>query len=448
MFNDFHSEIFSWIRGALLVLFIINFSLYFQNHKKLFLYYSLYLFFVFLYFFNPVAPESLAVFYKYLNYSLFYLAFAFYVDFARVLISSREKLPKWDRYLKIEKFGLIAFAAIIPFVNSFLGKEIYQIVVFLFSVFVSSFSVFAYCAICKIKGRNVEYFIIGSFSFLILGNVSTFYKFLIVYKGVEQPSFEPMIFTYFGVLIEALVFTYIMGRIFKEIEAKKTDFRLQFALKQKEAAELKMTALQSQMNPHFLFNSLNSINNFVLKNNIEEASDYITSFSKLIRKILANSERSHITLAEELEVLKMYVDLESARVVGGFEYIQIIDDSIQLNKIQVPPLFLQPFIENSIWHGLVDKKGKKSIELHIGKHGAFIEAKIKDNGIGLKNSLLQNEKLHSKRKFFGISATEKRIKLLYNSKGVKINISDLCEVGQTGTLVKVIFPLVVTQNRN
>lgn len=444
MFSDFHSEIFSWIRGALLVLFLINFSLYFQNKKKLFLYYSLYLFFVFLYFFKPVSPDFLYRFYEYMGYSLFYLAFAFYVDFARVLISSREKLPKWDRYLKFEKYILILFAIIIPSVNSFFGSEIYQISVFLFSVLLTCFSVVAYCAICKIKGRNVEYFIFGSFSFLVLGNASTFYKFLIVYKGLAKPDFEPMIFTYFGVLVEALVFTYIMGRIFKEIEAKKTDFRLQFALKQKEAAELKMTALQSQMNPHFLFNSLNSINNFVLKNNIEEASDYITSFSKLIRKILMNSERSYIALMEELEVLKMYVDLESTRVVGGFDYIQKIDDSLQLNKIQVPPLFLQPFIENSIWHGLVDKKGDKRIELHVEKKGKFIEAKIIDNGIGLNNSLLQNEKLHSKRKFFGISATEKRIKLLHNSEGVHIKISDLSEKGKTGTIVKVVFPLVLS----
>jgi sensor histidine kinase YesM len=375
------------------------------------------------------------------------LAFAFYVDFARVLISTREKLPKWDRYLEIEKFILILFAVTIPFVNSLLGKEIYQIVVFVFSVMVSCFSIFAYCSICKIKGRNVEYFIIGSISFLILGNVSTFYKFLIVYLGVAPPSFEPMIFTYLGVLVEALVFTYIMGRIFKEIEAKKIAFRLQFALKQQEAAELKMAALQSQMNPHFLFNSLNSINNFVLKNNIEEASDYITSFSKLIRKILANSERTQISLAEELEVLKIYVDLESTRVIGGFDYIQSIDKSLRLNEIQVPPLFLQPFIENSIWHGLVDKKGEKSIQISIEKKGNYIEAVIKDNGIGLKSSLLQNEKLKYKRKFFGISATEKRIKLLYNSEGVEINISDLSEMGESGTMVKLSFPCVVSKSK-
>lgn len=443
MFSDFHSEIFSWIRGALLVLFIINFSLYFQNHKKLFLYYSLYLLFAFLYFFNPVSPESLSVFYHYMGYSLFYLAFAFYVDFARILISSKEKLPKWDRYLELEKYSLIVFAAVIPFVNSIFGAEVYQTCVFVFSVSLTCFSIFAYCAIYKIKGRNVEYFIFGSLSFLVLGNVSTVYKFLIISRHFEKPSFEPMIFTYFGVLIEALVFTYIMGRIFKEIESKKTDFRLQFALKQKEAAELKMTALQSQMNPHFLFNSLNSINNFVLKNNIEEASDYITSFSKLIRKILENSERSYITLEEELEVLKMYINLEKARVVGGFNCVQKIDQKIRLNKIQVPPLFLQPFIENAIWHGLVDKKGEKKIELHIEKKGDFIEARIKDNGIGLTNSLLQNQNLRSKRKFFGISATEKRIKLLHNSEGVKIDISDLSEIGESGTVVKVIFPLVV-----
>jgi len=441
MFDDFHSEVFSWIRGGLLVLFIINITVYLQNRKTLFLYYSLYLFFVFLYFLKPIVPQFLEFFYQYFNYSLLYLSFVFYVDFARVLISTKKKIPKWDRFFVLEKRGLLLFVILAPMIQYYLGHKIYMFTVFAFSSVLNVFSVVAYFAISRVKGRNVEYFIIGSLSFLILGNVSTYSKILYGHDEMLAIGVEPMLFTYLGVLFEALVFTYIMGRIFKQIEEKKTEFKIQYVLKQKEAAELKMTALRSQMNPHFLFNSLNSINNFVLKNKPEEASDYITSFSKLIRKILNNSERMYITLAEELEVLEVYVDLERTRVYGGFEFVKKIDERLVLEDIKVPPLFLQPYIENSIWHGLVDKVGNKKIELELIKNDAFLTISIRDNGIGLSNSLKQKKQVLPKRKFFGASATEKRIKLLHNDNGVDIGINDVSKEIGTGTVVSMKFPL-------
>ncbi|MFC2109680.1 sensor histidine kinase [Bacteroidota bacterium] len=328
-----------------------------------------------------------------------------------------------------------------PFVHYWFGSEIYRFVVFVFSICITIFTFCSYFSIAKVKGRNVGFFIFGSSIYLLLGNVSTFSRVFIGEEKMLELGIEPMLFTYFGALIDALVFTFIMGRIFVQIVEKKTEFKIQYLLKQKEAAELKMTALQSQMNPHFLFNSLNSINNFVLKNNIEQASDYITSFSKLIRKILANSERSEITLAEELELLEVYVGLEKARISGGFDFVKIIDPDLNLNNISVPPLFLQPFIENSIWHGIVTKDGQKKIELKIVKQGNFVKTTIEDNGIGIEKSKEQKKELLAKKKFFGATATEKRVKLLYDSTDVEISIDDLSSENKTGTRVKLIFPL-------
>ena len=441
MFGDFHSEVFSWIRGALLVLFVINATVYLQNRKRLFLYYSLYLLFVFIYFLKPVAPSALKSFYKLFDYSFLYLSFAFYIDFARVLISTKTKLPRWDWFFILERRALLIFSISIPIIQYLWGMEVYYAIIFLFSTIFTVFSIIAYFAISSIKGRNVEYFIIGSLSFVLLGNVSTYSKIIYGHEEMLALGIEPMIFTYVGALIEALVFTYIMGRIFKEIEEKKIDFKLQYVLKQKESAELKMTALRSQMNPHFLFNSLNSINSFILKNKPEEASDYITSFSKLIRKILKNSENMSISLEEELEVLETYVELEKTRVQGGFDFILTIDENLVLQDIKVPPLFLQPFIENSIWHGLVDKIGSKKIELKLMREGAYLIIKIRDNGIGLKKSLSQKNKMDSKRKFFGTEATEKRIKLLHDNNGVLIELKDISKGSITGTLVCLKFPI-------
>lgn len=440
MFNDFHSEIFSWIRGALFVLFIINISVFFQNKKRLFLNYSLYLFFVFLYFFEPVAPQWLQPLYKVVNYSFLYVSFVFYVEFARILLSTKSKIPKWDRLFVFQKFTLLSFAVLLPVISYSYGVSVAQPIIFLFSALLSLFSFISYYVISRIKGRNVEYFVFGSASFVLLGNISTYYK--VAYQGrLDVLSFEPMIFTYVGAIFEALVFTYIMGRIFKQIVENKADLKLQYLLKQKETAELKMTALQSQMNPHFLFNSLNSINNYVLKNDKEQASEYISSFSRLIRTVLKNSECMQISLSEELEVLRMYVKVEQKRIQGGFDFRITVDDALLLRKIEVPPLFLQPYIENSIWHGIARKEGAKHIEVNLKKKNDQVIIAIKDNGIGLHAAKRQNAQMVSKRKSFGASATEKRIFLMYGYNKVSIDLMENPKDSNTGTLVLIKFPL-------
>jgi len=204
--------------------------------------------------------------------------------------------------------------------------------------------------------------------------------------------------------------------------------------------ELKMTALQSQMNPHFLFNSLNSINNFVLKNEIEKASDYITKFSKLIRVILNSSSSPTSSLSEELIILALYVKLEQMRVTGGFKYKVTIDKNLNLETIKVPPLFLQPFIENAIWHGIMKKEGDKIIELTIKEDNGNVLCIVLDNGIGIDKTQ-KTTPLSLKRKFYGAKATENRIRILHQNEGVDIKIEDISSGTTTGTQVSISFPL-------
>lgn len=443
MFADFHSEIFSWIRGALLLLFIGISTVYFQNQKKLFLYYSLYVFFIFIYFLNPVSPSFFQPFFDYLNFSLLYFSFVFYIDFARLLVSTKEKLPKWDRLFVLEKRVLIIFSVLLPFVKVGFGDRAYLGTTFIFSILITVFSAFAYCAIWKIKYKQVKFFVLGSLSFLILSNASNFSKLIFGHEYLISKGFEPMLLTYIGVFIELFVFIIILGQIFMEIEQKKNQLKLEVAIKQRESAELKMTALQSQMNPHFLFNSLNSINNFVIKKNKEEASEFITSFSKLIRNILSNSERSYITVMEELKLLHMYVSLEQTRMNDSFGYVQKIEKDLQLDKILIPPLFLQPYIENCIWHGFVKQQTDYKIELTIRKQVDFLLIEIRDNGVGLKNYQKCKKNILSKKIFSSTVASEKRIKLLYGFEQVDIQIIDLITIGKTGTLVNILLPLKV-----
>lgn len=228
----------------------------------------------------------------------------------------------------------------------------------------------------------------------------------------------------------------------KKVEQRSVRAEIRLATKLKEMEELKMTALQSQMNPHFLFNSLNSINNFVLKSEVEKASDYITKFSRLIRVILKSSSSLTIPLSEELGILALYVKLEQMRISGGFEYIINIDSDINLEDIKVPPLFLQPYIENSIWHGIMHISGEKKIQLSIKKIDNKIQCDLIDNGIGIDKTKDESHKKINRRKFFGAQATENRIKLLHRNVDVTVDINDISDENSTGTKVTIIFPII------
>lgn len=440
MFLDFHSEIFSWIRGGLFVLFVYHFLIFFQNRSKLYLYYSLYLLALSIYFLQDIVPVNFKEIYLYLNFSIQFLAYAAYVEFARDLLDTRTHLLRWDKYFEIEIKVLLALAVIFVSIQFFFG---YDFQIRAFTIVVPLLTVFTlisyYIIYTRIDDNSARYFIFGSLIYVVLANIS----FIEVFTGLEfftNLGVQPMFFVYLGAILQCIIFSVILGFIIKRIEQKSKNAEVRLAVKLKEMEELKMTALQSQMNPHFLFNSLNSINNFVIKNEVEKASDYITKFSKLIRVILNSSSSTTSTLSDELGILALYVKLEQMRVTGGFNYIVNIDKNLNLDKIKVPPLFLQPFIENSIWHGIMKKKGEKTIELTVKKVQNNVLCTILDNGIGI-NKTKTITPLSERRKFFGASATENRIRILYKNKDVHIETKDISSGEKTGTLVSITFPI-------
>lgn len=441
MFLDFHSEIYSWIRGGLFVLFVYHFLIYFQNKSKLYLFYSLYLSAITIYFLKDVIAVDDSIFFNYINFSIQFLAYAAYVAFARVLLDTRTHLIVWDRYFEIEIKVLLILAPIFILIQFFLGYE-FQIKAFtVVAPLLSLFTIIScYIILTRIRDNFSLLFVLGSLIYIVLANVS-FLEFFVGTEFFTDSGYQPMFYTYLGAILQAIIFSVIIGFIIKRIEDKSKNAEIRLAVKLKEMEELKMTALQSQMNPHFLFNSLNSINNFVLKNEVEKASDYITKFSRLIRVILNSSSSPTSTLAEELGILALYVKLEKMRVSGGFDYVVNVDESINLEKIKVPPLFLQPFIENAIWHGIMKKEGEKKIELTIDKVDGNVLCVILDNGIGI-NKAKELTQMTQKRKFFGAEATENRIRILYQNKDVHIVTEDISKGTETGTQVSISFPFV------
>jgi LytS/YehU family sensor histidine kinase len=179
-----------------------------------------------------------------------------------------------------------------------------------------------------------------------------------------------------------------------------------------EKTQLEMKVLRMQMNPHFIFNSLNSINRFILQNNREQASQYLTKFSKLVRMILQNTQANLISLESELESLELYLDLESLRFNYHFSYSIHIQPEMDISAIIVPPLIIQPFAENAIWHGLMHKEEKGELDIRIWLEGEHVFLKIRDNGIGRKQSELLASKSATRHKSMGLKITAQRIALM------------------------------------
>ena len=198
-----------------------------------------------------------------------------------------------------------------------------------------------------------------------------------------------------------------------------------------------LKSLRNQMNPHFIFNSLNSVNSFIAKKDERSANKYLAEFSKLMREVLECSQQDFIPLSKEIEILKLYLNLEHFRFNSHFDFTFNVDSRINLDEYQIPPMLLQPFIENAIWHGLRYKKEKGLLEVSFTQKGSFVEVIIKDNGIGREKSKLTKTLNQKKMKSTGIRNVENRLEIIKNvfKKDLQITINDLDNETKEGTIV-------------
>jgi LytS/YehU family sensor histidine kinase len=214
---------------------------------------------------------------------------------------------------------------------------------------------------------------------------------------------------------------------------------------EKQLAEVSMMALRAQMNPHFLFNSLNSINHYIIRSKPEEASEYLTKFSRLIRLILTNSKSATVPLAKELEAIRLYIQLERIRFTNGFEYSIEINEGVDIEYIEIPPLLIQPYVENAIWHGLLHKGGEGHLWLQVYIQHDFLYCVIKDDGIGRKKAQALKSKSSTGHKSMGLQITSDRVAIInkITQKEASVEIIDLedQEGNPTGTKVVLIIPV-------
>jgi LytS/YehU family sensor histidine kinase len=231
-----------------------------------------------------------------------------------------------------------------------------------------------------------------------------------------------------------------------KLQLERSEKETQLAEMRQKSIEMEMQALRAQMNPHFIFNSLNSINRFILQNNRLQASEYLTKFSKLVRMILQNSQASLITLESELESLGLYLEMEALRFNYHFEYKVSFPDDMDIEVLKVPPLILQPYVENAIWHGLMHKEEKGQLDIEVSEEGDHLYFRITDNGIGRKKASELASKSATKHKSMGLRITANRIAMMQNSNGDEspVKINDLVEPDGTaaGTEVVIKMPLL------
>lgn len=202
---------------------------------------------------------------------------------------------------------------------------------------------------------------------------------------------------------------------------------------------MRILALKKQMSPHFIFNALNSILQRIMSGNKTDASDYLVKLSKLIRKNLEQSDTLYATLDDELESLKIYLALEAMRLGQSFQYAIEIDPSVHTATAFIPSFIIQPFVENSIWHGLMPKVGDKNVWVRIEKNGRYLTISIEDNGIGRRQSALEKKQHTSTSQ--GMSLIVERMELLNKKYKVEssIEVLDLYNPEQIATGTKVII---------
>ena len=264
---------------------------------------------------------------------------------------------------------------------------------------------------------------------------------------IEPPFWQTW---WFRLLAIGALIAGIWGLYRYRVEQIRREERLKSAFNQR-LAQVEMSALRAQMNPHFVFNCLNSINRFILVNEPETASEYLTKFSRLIRLILDNSRSETVPLDKELDALRLYIEMEAMRFEGRFEYQIMVDPSLQPEHLEVPPLIIQPYVENAIWHGLMHQKERGKLRIKVaplgravlpgngGGPGLFIQ--IEDNGVGRARAQELKSKSAQSTKSHGMELTDERIRMIRSLYGVEaqIQVEDLYspEGAAAGTRVNI-----------
>lgn len=254
---------------------------------------------------------------------------------------------------------------------------------------------------------------------------------------VSTPFWKQWWFIVILIILVGVIAYYVITKRVKSIQ-KKEEEKTRF---NKLIADSELKALRAQMNPHFIFNAINSIQSFVLKNDSKSAQKYLTKFARLIRSVLENSKYELVLLSKEIQALELYIELESLRASFSFDYEIILEDSMHADHYYIPPMIIQPYVENAILHGLTPLKERRGkLTLIFSQKGNILNCIIEDNGIGREAAQAIKQRKDLGRESMGMAVTQSRIEMLnlQSSLYTKVSVIDKYSNGEAcGTTVEV-----------
>jgi LytS/YehU family sensor histidine kinase len=203
------------------------------------------------------------------------------------------------------------------------------------------------------------------------------------------------------------IIIYKRRKLFRKLALLEEKIQLE-----KNLSKSVLTSIKAQMNPHFFYNALNTIQAYIFTNDADNAGKYLSKFSKLTRRILEMSEAEFVNLSEEINTLKLYLELEEARFDDDFFFKIEVDENVDLDMMRIPPMLIQPYIENAIKHGLLHKSGEKHLRVSFEIREEILMISIDDNGIGRATSNQRNAIKNAKHKSFATEANAKRLEVL------------------------------------
>lgn len=425
---------FLWhiVIANLTIFFIISIFIYKNIKDDVFKYYAIFKFFLLFYlilksgavitpkynYFSPLNWGVQVVYNIYLSY--------FGISFLKL----QNYFPKPIKHIKsIFKFTLIISSVLCCLAIIFNQSNTYfYFFTFLYLPFHLLVSFYLFYLANKTQKRERIYYFIGTLSYIIFATIAFI---LTITKNIRVGTFTAVSFFYIGILIEEYSFGYGLSEKIKKIYYDKiiTERKLTLAQKEinkhlqnevdkikveKQIKDLKFVVMNSKMNSHFIFNALNSIKHYIIKNDRNNAVNYLGKFSEFIRNILEVDPTKMISLEKELDNTKLYVSLENMRFSNDIMFNITIANTVDLNSIKIPPFILQPFIENAIWHGVASKINK-TIQLSIELEKNSLLISIVDNGIGRKKANHITKKRKTYKKSMGINITKNILKNFYGN---------------------------------
>lgn len=440
----------------LLVLCGISLIVYFNNREKTYLYYALYTWVLSVYIFTKASmPDEIGKLYYngvhyVFNYFIQIIFHCFYILFGINFLNIPDHFPCLAKQVYIYLVLLFSFSLMYYFLvlNGYFSVNQYA---FYFQVvFIPIHLVVSFYLIFKVrKAHNRRYLLAGTLAFILFGIIATVESNKIVSKTPDD--LQPITYFFIGVVIESTAFALGLGLRIRDVYQEKLNVQKELSdaqvklnreisekLKHQETVfeamarqnrvkelennlyKLQNKVLRSQMNSHFLFNVLNSIKAFVIENNTTEAVSYLNKFAKFIRKILDGSMHETTSLAEELDILKLYLEIENMRLSNTLHICFKAEEDLNLHQVRIPSFLLQPFVENAVWHGLAESDTEKHLEITASAMEGGVRISITDNGISYGNSLKKKQNA-GRHKSHGLKLITERVRQFNESHTTHID---------------------------